>query len=242
MTSRSGVAVLCDTSVAPHTFTEVLPLRALDHVWPMVTHVIDRGSIGASSCYHIGQNHFWLPFWDVFHGQWRSIKAVSKDIRWMWLSILQVLPVLNMNHGPFRSKVWRRTKAAFATRWLSENTVHSPDFVQVAPLLAQESGNDANTADGLDKTFASLEAIPTFNQAGSVMKLMRWMSIGDVWEEHRPYIYRHRFLLERMAYTEHGVRNSDVLAGVSRAPADSEEGGRDDPAAVPEQATPETIV
>jgi len=234
---QDGTTWLVDTSQEPVTAVCVLPRRALEHRWPLITHVIDRGSIGASSMYHMGSQGFLtIAFWDIFHGQWRSIKGVAKQIRWLWSSILQVLPVCNMNHGPFRSRMWRRSKEAFLDRWLSENTVDSPFFVGALPRLAAETGHDQNSAEGRQQIFDSLSYTPTFRQAGPVMKLMRWMSIGDCWEWHRPAIERHRFLLQEMAHHERGVQADDVqqaqgqLLGQNENDADDDD--RDSPEAV----------
>lgn len=147
---------------------------------------------------------------DIFHGQWRSIKGVAKQIRWLWSSILQILPVTNMNHGPFRSRMWRRSKEAFLDRWMSENTVESPSFLRALPFLAAETGYDQNSIEGRQAIFDSLGLTRTFRESGPVMKLMRWMSISDCWRWHRPDIEKHRFLLGELASHDRGLRADDV--------------------------------
>jgi len=80
-------------------------------------------------------------------------------------------------------------------------------------LLAEECGEDPRTPVGRGAIFAALANTRSFCEAGPAMKPMRWMSIGDCWEWHRPHIRRHRFLLGEMADVHKGLTPEDYETG-----------------------------
>ena len=206
-----GTAIFMTATDPPEFIGVVLPLAGLAYPFPSVTHVVDRCSIGSSGLFHKqSQNYLEIAFWDIFHGQWRSIKATAQKVKWMWRSIAAVTPVVNMNNGPFHSLSWGATKKAFVQRWIDENTIENPRFIAEKPELAAEAGLPCGTVADDQVLFGTLAEVPSFCEAGPYLKLSRFNSIEDCWKYHRPEIRRHRFLLREMADYHRGVQAGDV--------------------------------
>ena len=104
VTTKSGVSFVVvqdddDSSVS--TKHVVVPPSALHRSsFAVMTHIVGRCSVGASSLYWLSWlGYIMVPFWDYFHGQWRSVKGSAESLRWMWSSIRQIVPVVNLNYG-----------------------------------------------------------------------------------------------------------------------------------------------
>ena len=130
----------------------------------------------------------------------------------MWASIRAVIPALNMNYGPFKSRSWKVGKQSFVTRFFSENSVDHEEFQKEAPSLCAEAGFECD-AEGVLATWEPMQSLRSFSEAGPIIKLMRFHSINDAWNYHRGEIRRHRFLLRMMAEERTGFSAADLPQG-----------------------------
>ena len=153
----------------------------------VLTHTVDRGSTGGALLFFmISQGYLWTVAWGFFHDMWNSIKNAAKKTangKW-WKTILQFASVANLNHGPFRSGAWGKSKQIFHKRYMESHTSDSLDFVEAAKKTAYLAGLDATDLD-YDYWFNVMGRLPSCTEAGPVCKFARWHSIEQCWKYYR---------------------------------------------------------
>lgn len=163
----------------------------------IINHVVDRGSTTLSMlsfAAHCGL--LWTPTWGWFHDLWNGIKAACKIKagRW-WLHILRFVSIANINHGPFRSGVWGRSKQTALTSYLQTRSSSSADFRAVAERNAALAGRLCTSDADFDEWFRWMARLPSCVSAGPICKFARWMSIQECWEFYRAEMWMLREVL-----------------------------------------------
>ena len=158
-----------------------------------ISHTIDRGSVGLSLMHFcLDQQYLFTLFFGVYHDMWNSIKnaATSKATAGrLWKSIWKFTRLCNMNHGPFQSGAWGTAKQEALHRWVDSNTIDSPSFRRVAPLLAASYSMACDTTEDLTALFRKMATLPSCTESGPVLKCSRWLSIQECWTYYKPEMW-----------------------------------------------------
>lgn len=148
----------------------------------------------------MSSDFLWTCVWFYFHDLWNSIKTAAKTSclgRW-WKRILQFASVANINHGPFRSGAWGKTKQTTHQQWHDNVTVEDEAFRDVARRQAALLGRPITDEREYDEWLVYAGRIRSCMECGPVCKFARWMSVEQVWDYYRPEIYVTRIILQEM--------------------------------------------
>ena len=214
------------------TLERVVPAEFLNRDWHVATHATDRGPIVAAFLHYAVHKRFaFVPWFDWFHGLWNGLKHSLKKCgpfagmkrNWMWVAVLELMAVFNMNHGPFRSAQWFSAKKLAARRWCQQHSATSPEFVEIAPLFARDAKVNIDTPEEMQALFDRMKRLRSCSEAGPVMKLNRWCSIQECFEYHEEGLYGLKAILTMLA-EEHkqGATLIDVDAGTNRGANDDD--------------------
>ena len=118
---------------------------------------------------------------------------------WMWRSILELLVVFKMNVGPYRSGQWYDAKREACKRWVAMYDARSQEFDAIACKFAANAGVDISTAEGRQLLWARMRTLKSCNEKGPILKLMRWLSLNEVWWYHREELWGLKAILRLMA-------------------------------------------
>ena len=145
----------------------------------LVHHHIDRGSTGGSLIFFgIHQGYMWTVSWGFFHDMWNSIKNSAKHFNgsnW-WKMVTKFSSISNLNHGPYRSGAWGKSKQTYHKRYMDSHTENSADFRSAADKTAQLLGQYATSMD-YSYWCTAMGKLPSCCEAGPVCKHARWHSI-----------------------------------------------------------------
>ena len=166
----------------------------------ILNHTIDRGSTGGALChYKISKQYLWVVAWGFFHDVWNAVKTAAKKVKgnkW-WNRIIQFSSVVNLNHGPFRSGAWGKSKQVYHKRYVDSNTTASARFREAATKTAAMCGKPTTNMDW-DYWWQVLACLPSCVQAGPVCKFARWHSIEQCWNWYREELWFLREVLLTM--------------------------------------------
>ncbi len=157
--------------------------------WPLLTTVLDTGSIGlADSHFAMGHMHFMLnTYFDPFHGDVRDVKAAAAATAHIdRATFAKTAFIWSLNYKPYGKGVWRHQKRQILSAFLARETPTSDIFQTYLPLIAKSW---RVVPDPPQAIWDRLSDLPSFKIKGPVPKMMRWFAwcenyvfhIGDYW-------------------------------------------------------------
>ena len=198
----------CIVELSDHTLCLVnRRTNRVVHVFPpdfsvksllVVNHVLDRGPTNCCMmAFAQQQGLLWVPHWGPFHDMWNAVKSAAKkvDAGGWWLQIMRFASVANLNHGPFRSGAWGKSKQNTLKTTLDTRTEYSDDFREAARRTAALLGSTAESDLDFAFWWHKLGTLPSCHEAGPILKLARWMSIQECWDYYRSEIWLLRLVL-----------------------------------------------
>ena len=214
---QGGEWVLFDTTTRDAVVE--FPIDMLNFRFGFQTHVPDHSSIGASFLHFcIHQRMLFTPYWDWCHGVWNCLRNAAKKVGpfaskpkgYVWRAILEMLIVVNMNAGPYRSGQWFEAKRHGALRWCQLYTVDSPEFESIVHHLGKANHIDTSTLPGRLQCYDMMSRLKSCCEKGPHLKLMRWMSIPEIWKYHRRQIWGVKGVLKLLS-DEAQDGHSDII-------------------------------
>lgn len=190
----------------------------------IINHVVDRAATGLSMfSFMASMGALWVPTWGWFHDLWNSIKNSCKAAnrgRW-WLFVLRFASIANLNHGPYRSGVWGKTKQTTLTAYIESRTSWSVDFRAAADRTVELVGGQPCDSDAdYEYWFRRAARLPSCVSAGPVLKFARWMSIQECWDFYRDELWFLKEVLLEMNPKQAGrdaETNSTSMVGAEMA-------------------------
>ena len=175
----------------------------------IVSHCIDRGSIGSAAMNFAMSprcGYLFATFWGPCHDGNNSAKSAAKKTAGglVWRHIVKMAAVANFNHGPFRSGSWGLEKQETLAEYQGTRTCDDPGFVEAATMQANlhpDGRMRSGGAPDLQQWWRFQATLRSCTMAGPVVKFARWGSIEDTWEFLRPEIYLVKPILELLART-----------------------------------------
>jgi hypothetical protein len=151
-----------------------------------VNNTIDRGSTGAAlMAFVMTHGYLWTVYWGFFHDLWNSIKNAAKHVGGFWNYLVKFSSICNINHGPFRSGAWGKTKQSAHKSYMDKTTVNTESFREAARKTAALLGKACVTEDDYAYWYRYASRLPSCVAAGPVCKFARWMSIEECWLYYR---------------------------------------------------------
>ena len=195
----SGEFVVVDKET--HQTLIQLSASALRHKCHIMTHVTDRAPTNLGMLRYMLSGCFLThASFGIFHGVWNSVKNslrhASKGRPWQ--CVLGFLVLCNLNYFPFRSSQGFRSKQHALRFYLATHDHKSADFQAIKEEFGKGLAMPCDTEEEEEQLFAKLGEMPSFNEKGPLLKLMRWCSINTCWNYLRSELPGLKLILGQM--------------------------------------------
>lgn len=160
--------------------------------------------------------------YDAFHRSWNDLKLAFKRTSFSaWKIILRLTMLANIPYGPYGSSQWWFKKKAWVEEYLTTNGVDSPSWQAYQHLVCTERRMpEPQAREDAEKLFASIGTMPSIQEKGPLIKLMRWFS----WFESMSFL-EGQFWITKLIMSH--ISGEDPAAGES--PDDGEPTEHQDP-------------
>ena len=177
----SGEAAVCieETGDVVHI---AMPSLMVNHPFPCLTSLTDRSGILSSLLHHLAHVGFLVPFFFGFvHALFNDMKLSARHSSGgrSWNSVTSLLPVYNMNYGPFGSGVWFTTKVEHLKQFMASHSWGHPKFQAVVEDFGRSMRMPFRTELDQQNLFTAMADMASLNEKGPTMKLSRWGSIHE---------------------------------------------------------------
>ena len=168
---------------------------------PALVSCSDQGPSNTSSLNFLmfGQERLMVQVqYDCFHRGWNDVKLSAKRaLGHPWKTMLQLVPLFNMNYAPFQSSAFFYKKQAVLENFLGTRTYKDPSFQAAIPMICKERRiSERECAEEEQELFRSLAHMGNSQKKGSLIKLLRWMSFFEVALEWKGDMWATKLILE----------------------------------------------
>ena len=203
-------------NITKHSFVQ-FPKCALAHKFAILSHVVDRGPINSSALHFLAHDGFLsVVQFGWYHGLWNSIKNSMKSSckKRPWKAALGYLLVHNFNYYPWKSSQHWRAKQEALRHYMQANSASSPSFQAIKHRFSESTGLPCSCPAEETELFTALGNMRSFNRKGPLLKMMRWLSIGQCWEWLKPELPGLELIMGEMVA---GDSFEDVQSGTARS-------------------------
>lgn len=184
----------------------------------------DQGAIGWPAYIYmfssIGLNGTYA--YDTAHHAHNELENGIKSSKCWWL-MLEMTIVLNLVMGPWNGSSWFSTLRGALDTYVANHTWRCPLFAFFYERIAKDfqdcPAGAYGSAEHMEATFARLKTAKVFFAKGVRVKMARWMSIWDSWDEFKMFSGVFTLVLA-YACLRHGiVKNRQDLQKIANSTA-----------------------